>query len=492
MNDRHADDHGDVVRWGTPAARWVLVATVLGSGMAFMDTTVVNVALPALGEDLGANVAGLQWTLNGYLVTLAALILLGGSLGDRFGRRRVFLIGVVWFAIASAACAAAVSVPMLVGARAVQGIGGALLTPGSLAILQSGFEARDRAKAIGAWSGFSGISSAIGPFIGGWLVDVGSWRYIFLLNLPLAVVVLVVAVRHVPESRDSSAAEELDIAGALFAAVGLAGVNYSLIAAGERGADFAVVLAGVLGVAALVGFVLVERRSSHPMLPLGIFSSDQFTAANVVTVPVYAALGTVLFLLIVHLQVVLGYSALQAGVASLPVTVIMLLLSARAGELAQRIGPRSPMTVGPLVIGVGLALMTGITAGTGYLGGVLPPLVVLGLGLSLTVAPLTSTVLAAADPQHAGVASGVNNAVARAAQLAAIAVVPVAAGITGDAYTDPVEFAAGFRVAMLITAGLAAAGGVVAWATIRNPLAEQVSASHGAPPCAVDSPPMDA
>jgi EmrB/QacA subfamily drug resistance transporter len=456
----------ELVGYGTPAGRWVLAATILGSGVAFLDSTVVNVALPAIGEDLGANVSGLQWILTGYLLSLASLILLGGSLGDRFGRRRVFVVGVVWFAVASLLCGLAPSVPLLVAARVLQGVGGALLTPGSLAIIEASFRPEDRGRAIGAWSGLGGIATAIGPFLGGYLVDAVDWRWVFLLNLPLSVAVVWITLRHVPESSNPAMAPQVDLLGAVTGSLGLAGLTYALIEAGERGLSPLVVTAALVGAAAFAVFLLTERRSSHPMLPLGIFASSQFTWTNVVTFAVYGALGGVLFLLVVHLQQVLGYSALQAGTALLPVTFLMLLLSAWAGALSQRIGPRLPMALGPVVAGIGVALLARILPGTSYLSAVLPAIVVFGLGLSLTVAPLTTTVLAAADDRHSGVASGVNNAVARAAQLLAVAVLPVAAGLTGDAYENPTVFAAGFQRAALLSAGLLVLGGVLAWLTI--------------------------
>ena len=392
-----AQNPGDgSVTWGTPKARWILLATVLGSSIAFLDATVVNVALPTIGTELHASVAGLQWIVNGYTLTLASFILIGGSLGDRFGRRRVFVVGIVWFAAASLLCGLAPTSQALVAARALQGVGGALLTPGSLAILQASFAPGDRGRAVGAWSGLSGIAAAIGPFVGGWLIGVGSWRPIFLINVPLAVLVVAVAVGHVPETRDPTAVRGIDVAGAVLTALGLAGVTWALIDAGERGATLGALSAGAVGLASLGGFVAVERHGRHPMLPLDIFRSRQFVAANLVTFVVYASLGITFFLLVVHLQQVLGYSPLQAGVATLPVTALMLVLSARAGLLAARIGPRLPMTVGPLAIAAGLALLSRVQAGTTYLGSVLPGLLVFGLGLTLTVAPLTGTVLAAA------------------------------------------------------------------------------------------------
>lgn len=464
-----ADDVVDAdaeIRYGSGRGWWVLGATIGGSSIAFLDSTVVNVALPVLGDDLGANVSGLQWVLNGYMLALASLILLAGSFGDHYGRRRMFVIGVAWFAIASLLCALAQTVGQLVAARVLQGVGGALLTPGSLAIIQASFAPEDRGRAIGAWAGLGALSGALGPFIGGFLVDSVGWRWVFLVNLPLAALVIAIAMRHVPESRDPTSPARLDVLGAVTGGAGLGGVTYALIEAGDRGLSIPVVSAGVLGLLALVAFVLVERRSSHPMLPLDIFASRQFSWANVVTFWVYGGMGAVFFLLVVQLQVVLGYSALQAGIASLPVTVLLFVMSPWAGALAQRVGARLPMSLGPIVAGTGIILLARVQDSVSYLGGVLPAIVVFGIGLGITVAPLTATVLAAADARHSGVASGVNNAVARAAQLLAVAVLPVAVGLTGDAYNDPSVFAVGFRNAMLLSGGLVIAGGVLAYFVI--------------------------
>jgi EmrB/QacA subfamily drug resistance transporter len=456
--------------YGTSRARWVLLATILGSGITMLDGTVVSVALPAIGRDLHASLDGLQWTVNGYTLTLAALILLGGSLGDRLGRRRIFLVGVVWFALASLLCGLAPNLVVLVLARALQGVGGALLTPGSLAILQASFRQQDRARAIGAWSGFGGIAGAIGPFAGGWLVQTVGWRWVFLLNLPLAAVVVLVTLRHVPESSDPEAVPGLDVPGATLAATGLAGLTFGLIAWPDAGpASPAVWGPLAVGVAGLVAFVVAERRSPHPMLPLDVFSSRLFTATNVVTFAVYAALSGVFFLLVVALQVVAGFSPIASGAALLPVTICMLFLSARAGALGQRIGPRIPMTVGPLVAAVGVLLFARIGPDVSYVGDVLPGAVLLGLGLSLTVAPLTATVLGAAEDRHAGVASGVNNAVARAAGLLAVAAVPLVAGVTPAVYADPVLFGHAAAQGMVVCAGLLALGGLLSFAIVRSP-----------------------
>jgi MFS family permease len=348
---------------------------------------------------------------------------------------------------------------------------------------------------VGAWSGLSGIAAAIGPFVGGWLIGVGSWRLVFLINVPLAVAVAVVTIRHVPETRDPAADRGLDVAGAALTAVGLAAVTWALIEAGERGPTAAVLTAAAIGLGSLVGFVVAERTARHPMLPLDIFRSRQFTAANLVTFFVYAGLGVMFFLLVVHLQQVLGYSPLQAGLATLPVTGLMLVLSAPAGQLAGRVGPRLPMTVGPLGMAVGLALLSRVQQGGTYVGGVLPGVLVFGLGLSLTVAPLTATVLAAVAARHAGVASGVNNAVSRAAGLLAVAMIPGLTGLTGHAYRDPDVFTSGFRTAMLVAAVLVGAGGVLAWSLIRNEVAGRKDPCPAAKLarrhyCAVDGPPL--
>jgi EmrB/QacA subfamily drug resistance transporter len=451
------------------SGRWVLIACVLGSGLAGIDATVVNIALPDIGRDLHASFAALQWTITAYTLTLASLILLGGSLGDRFGRRRIFVIGIGWFAVASALCAMAPNATFLIAARALQGVGGALLTPASLAILQATFTANDRARAIGAWSGLSGAASAIAPFLGGWLLQIGSWRWVFLINPPFAVVVILVALRHMPESRDEQATGRIDVGGAVLGVLGLGGVTAAIIAAADHGPGAAVVYApAVAGVVALVAFVLVERRETHPMLPLSLFRSRQFSAANAVTFLLYAANGGSLLLVVIALQTVAGFSALAAGTALLPITVVMLLLAARFGALAQRIGPRLPMTIGPLIVGVGLALISRLSQHSDYPRDVLPALTVMGLGLAVFVAPLTATVLGAVPAAHAGVASGVNNAVARAASLLAIAALPAIVGITGDVYADPVRFLSPFRHAMWICVGLQVAGAVLAALTIGN------------------------
>ena len=455
------------VRLGSAPGRGVVLATVLASGMAMLDASAVNVALPSIGRDLGAGLAGLQWTLSGYTLALASLVLLGGALGDRYGRRRVFLVGVVWFAVASLGCGLAQTPGQLVGLRVLQGVGGALLTPGSLAIIQSSFAPADRPRAIGAWSAFGGIAGLAGPVLGGFLVDAVSWRWVFLINAPLAVVVVLVAVRHVPESRDPGRTGRFDALGAGWGALALAGVTYALIAAGDGPGHPQVWLAAAVGGLAGTAFVVRERRAPEPMLPTAVFASREFTGANLSTFAVYAALGGFSFFLVLQLQTVLGYSATAAGAAMIPSIVVLSLLSARAGALAQRTGARLPMTLGPLVAAAGVLWLSRVGPSSSYWSGVLPGSLVSGLGLALLVAPLTATVLGAAPDHLAGVASGVNNAVARAGQLLAVAALPVCVGLSGDDYADPAALSSGFSTAMAVCAGLMTIGAAVAWWSVR-------------------------
>ncbi len=475
-----APGNGQPVRLSVPAGRWLVFTTVLGSAMALLDSTVVNVALPRIGLDLGADLPVLQWTVNAYMLTLAGLILLGGALGDRFGRRRVFVTGVVWFSLASLACGLAPNAGVLIAARALQGIGGALLTPGSLALIQSVIHPDDRARAIGLWSGFGGIGAAIGPFLGGWLVDGPGWRWVFFINVPLAAVCVPVALRHVPETSNPRAHGRFDVLGALLGAATLGLITYALIAAPQKGASPAVVVPAVAGLAMGVVFVAVEHRRREPMLPLSIFSSRQFSAVNAVTLCVYAAFGGFFFLSVVDLQVVVGYSALAAGTALLPTTTLMLLLSARSGELGKRIGPRIPLTVGPLLCAAGMLLMTRAGVGAVYWRDILPALLVLGMGMVVVVAPLTATVLASVDVARAGLASGVNNAAARAAGLIAVAALPLLAGMGPEAYRSADAFGDTFRRAMPICAGVLVVGAVLAWRTVRSDALEPTGAEVGA------------
>ena len=484
------------VTWGTAQARGVLATTILGSGMAMLDGTVVNVALPRIGEELDASVAGLQWILDGYLLALASLILIAGSLGDRYGRRRVFTVGVVWFGAASVLCGFAVSTPMLVVTRVLQGVGGALLTPGSLAILQASFAREDRSRAIGSWSGLGGLAAAVGPLVGGVLVQAWSWRLAFLINLPLAVACVWLARRYVPESCDQTVGGRPDVLAAVLGALGLAGITAALVEAPSRGpGDPLVLVAALVGVVALGSFVRLQVRSVDPLVPPPLFADRTFTLSNALTFVVYAALSGVLMLLVLQLQVSLGYSPTAAGVAGLPITILMLLLSGRSGALAQRIGPRAQLVVGPMLLAAGMLLLMRVGPGASYLGAVLPAVAVFGLGLATVVAPVTATVLAAAPDEHAGVASGINNAIARAGGLLAIAILPAIAGLTGESYSDPAALTSGWRTSLLVCAGLAVFGGLLAFG-VRN---DVLTREHGVPQgdgelgkclhCAVSEPP---
>lgn len=463
-----ADHDGESPRLALASAsgRWLIAAAALGSGVAFLDGSVVNVALPAIGRDLGGGLSVLQWVLDGYLLTLSALLLLGGALGDRYDRRLVFLAGLVVFTIASVGCGLAPTGEVLILARIVQGIGGALLVPSSLAMIETVIRPEDRGRAIGLWAGLSGVSSAIGPFVGGWLVDAASWRWVFLINVPLAAAALILTVRHVPRIRDARVRGPLDVAGAAAVTIGLGGVTFALIEAPVQGWTPTVVGALVVGLLAVAAFPVVEHRAADPLVPLRLFRSPQFSGTNIVTLAVYTGLGGALFLLSLHLQANLGYTALEAGLAFVPFTAIMLVLSGRMGALAQRTGPRALMTAGPLVAGVGLALLVRVVPGATYWGGVLPGILVFGVGMAMTVAPLTATVLEAVPAEYVGAASGANNAISRFASLLAVAVLPLAVGIT-DPSGPSLE--SGFARAMLVSAALCLIGGAVAFATVRNP-----------------------
>jgi EmrB/QacA subfamily drug resistance transporter len=404
--------------------RWVLAASILGSSLAFVDGTIANVALPAIQRELGATVYQAQWVIESYALFLAALLLVGGSLGDRYGRRRVFLLGVALFGVASLACALSQTVHQLIVARAVQGVGGALLVPGSLALISAAFPENERGRAFGTWAGFTGITSAAGPLAGGWLIDQFSWAWAFAVNVPLALAVLGITWARVPESRDAAQADaKLDSIGALLATLGLGGIVFAFIEAPSRGWQSAAVLGALaLGVAALGAFVWAERAQRAPMLPLGMLRNRNFAGANLLTLLLYAALGGGLFFLPLNLIQIQGLSATAAGAALLPFILIMFVLSRWAGGLVDRHGARLPLVAGPLIAAAGFALLALPGTHASYWSGFLPGLLVLGIGMAVTVAPLTTAVMNAVGPDRAGLASGVNNAVARVGGLLAIAV----------------------------------------------------------------------
>ena len=494
--------------------RLTLLATILGSSIVFIDGTVVNVALPAISDDLDAGLAGQQWVVEAYLLTLASLLLVGGSLGDLFGRRRVLALGVSAFGVTSLLCALAPSVEVLVAARALQGAAGALLVPGTLAILISTFPPAERGGAIGSWTAWSGVSTVIGPLAGGLLVDAGSWRLIFLVGLIPVALTLLLIWRVVPSELDAREPGHVDFPGALLCVLGLAGVVFGLIEQPTYGwGDPRIVVPLGGGAVLLALFLAQERRSAEPMLPLSLFRERNFAAGNAATLTMYAGLGAATFFLPLFLQQVAGYSALAAGGSLLPLTVVMFLLSKRFGALADRFGPHLLMSAGPLLAGVGLLLFTRLDAGASYLSGVLPAALVFALGLSMTVAPLTAAVLAGVDEHRSGVASGVNNAVARVAGLLAIGAVGAVVAAQFTATLDeriagrqlsprataavetarkrpltsarredvpPAERARvgsaideasvqGFRIGMLVSGGLVLAGGAISFAGIRNP-----------------------
>jgi EmrB/QacA subfamily drug resistance transporter len=497
------------------AAPWVLAATIIGSSITFIDGTVVNVALPTLQRELATDIVGVQWIVEAYSLMLSALLLVGGSLGDRFGRKRIFSLGVLLFAIASAVCGLSQTVGQLIVARTVQGVGAALLVPGSLAIISASFSKEERGRAIGTWSGFSAIAAGIGPVFGGWLIEHASWRWIFLINLPLAAIVLAITWWRVPESRDESAARSIDYLGAAAATLGLCGVVYGLLESSSQGfKDVRVIASLALGVVLLVLFVMIERRrGSTAMMPLDLFRSSTFTGANLLTLFLYAALAGMMFFLPFNLIQVQGYTATQAGAALLPFVLTMFLLSRWAGGLVHRYGPKLPLIIGPIVASAGFALLSIPGAGIrSYWTSLFPAVMVMSLGMAISVAPLTTTVMSAVDERHAGIASAINNAVSRTAGLIAIAVFGVVmtavfardlnarlerlnlpadvraelkaqtsrlAGISVPPQVDnqisqavmrsvDESFVKGFRVAMLLASALALMAAVCSWLMIEG------------------------
>jgi EmrB/QacA subfamily drug resistance transporter len=454
---RGVTDAAGGVRYGTATGWWVIAATSLGAGLAYLDATVVNAALPAIDRDLHAGITGQQWIVNSYLVTLSALILLGGAIGDRVGLRRVFVTGVVIFTAASVLCGLAPSTATLVVARAAQGMGAALSSPGSLALVSAAFHRDDRGRAIGMWSGCGSIASAIGPFVGGWLIDVASWRWVFLINLPVAAVVIAMAVTKVPEVR-SSEVRSLDLPGAAAISAGLGALSYGLIEGR--------LVVTLFGIVAMAVFLVIEHRSSTPMVPLSLFRSPAFSGTNIVTFTVWGAMSASTFFVVQQLQRSLGYSALLSGAALVPTIGLLALLSARLAPLSHRFGAAAVMSAGSLLIASGMLGMAFIGPGDHYGADVLPWVVLFGLGLAVLVAPVTATVLGAVGDDRAGVASAVNTAVARIGSLMAVAVLP---GVVGFSTSDPVDtLTRHFKSAQLITAAICAAGALAAAITLRQ------------------------
>jgi EmrB/QacA subfamily drug resistance transporter len=453
-----------VLELRSPRGRLTLATVILGSGIALLDGTVVNIAARTIGDDLGAGLGAIQWILNGYLLTLASLILVGSSLGDRHGRRRVYLIGIAGFGLASVLCAFAQTPGQLIAFRVVQGVAAALLTPGALALIQGTFRPEDRPAAIGSWAGYAGVAAAVGPFIGGFLVENASWRWIFAINVPLCLAVLWMG-RYIPESRDEEETAPFDVPGAVVGTFALGLLTYLLTSWPDLSAPVLAV-GSVVTLAALTGFVLLERRPGA-MAPAELFASRVFTTANLMTFLTYGALGTVLFLLVLQLQVSAGYTPLGAGVSTLPLTLCMLLFSSRAAMVAARIGPRVPMSVGPLVCAAGVVWLSFIGRHASYVPHVLPGMLLFAAGLTMLVSPLTTAVLAAAPDRHAGVASGINNAVARAGSLLAVAAFPALVGLSGKDYQRAGPLTDGYRNGLLLCAALLVGGGVISWFGLR-------------------------
>jgi EmrB/QacA subfamily drug resistance transporter len=446
------------------AQRWTLIGSILGSGAVFIEGSVTSVALPAIARDLHLGMSGLQWTMNGYLVTMSALILLGGALGDRYSRRNIFAWGLIGFAIASLACAVAPNLSLLVTARVVQGVAGGVLVPNSLALLETTFSGEERGAAIGHWASWSAISTAVGPLVGGSIVDAASWRFVFVVAVPFAIAgaIAILAFSKSPREQKRSASR-IDYPGAALITFGLGSLISALILGPDRGFTGLLPAAlAVAGIALLPVFFFVERKTKNPLLPLDAFRSRRFSGVNATTLLVYAALNGLFFLLMLELQNVLHYSALAAGASLLPINALMLTISPFAGRLAERIGPKLPMTGGCMVAAVGMLLFARARPGASYLASVLPAAIVFGIGLSFLVAPLTTVALTSLGEERGGFASGVNNAVARIAGLVATAVIPVAAGLGGVRDLGGSTLVDGFTRAMFISAALCAAGGMIA------------------------------
>lgn len=486
------------VRWGTARGHWVIGATVGATSLMMLDATTVSVALPAIADDLSASVSGLQWILNAFTVSLIALILLSGRLADRFGRRRLFEIGCLGFAGASALCAVAPSLHLLIAARAIEGIGAAILTPVSLAVIQVSFEPKSRARAVGAWSGLTGIASALGPILGGWLVAEYGWRSIFWLNVPIAVIVMWIAARHLPEDRSASTngSAGFDVRSTLLASIGLAGLSWALITSGSSGLTANVLMTGMAGAGLLGAFIWLDRGAVSPLVPPRLFRSRQFTGVNLVTLLAYGGLPGVFFLLVIRLQDVYGYSPLLAGAALLPITLLMLMLSTWAGAILDAIGPRLLMTAGPLIMSGAMWLLASLPSDASYSRDILAPALLFGLGLAATVTPLTATLLASVPIRAAAVASAINNAVARTASLLAVAGIPPVAGLTLSSYDAPASSRSGFELAMKICAGLLLAAAILAWLMIRDRLPDGRRVCDSSRLikrlfCAIGAPPME-